>query len=264
MFFAEEAPADSMSIELVQSGDDSDSINEAANFLIDAFWLDARHVIKTQQAKGDPSQVTSALTDRDDARRRLLDRQASDLFDNYGERVGKRLLDSAVIKAIDTKTNQIVGLLCISTLLFDTKGETLLSIQDSEELLKAALATLGPKDRRKYKGASPDDLAANLLGNDFQVVCCISNLAVLPKVRRSGIAARLCDEAERIASVEWGYDVMALKVEADNTAARNLYELKLGYALRCNEIGALAMRVDLEAGKFVETEADTLILMKEI
>lgn len=268
MFFAEEAPPDSLNIEIVPSGDDQDSMNEAAEFLIDAFWLDARHLVAQPAEGAAPQQqqqqdvVTVQVSE--DARRRLYRRQATDLFDNYGERMGKRLLDNAVIKAMDTKTNEILGLVCVSSLLFDDKKETLLTLHDSEELLLAAVASLGPKDRRNYKNASAEDIVSGLLGNNLEAVCCLSNLAVSPKARRSGIAARLCDEAERLASVEWGFDVMFLKVEADNTAARNLYEQKLGYALRCKEMAASAMRVDLESGNFVVTEADTLILMKEI
>lgn len=259
MFFAEEAPKDSLSVDILQAGDDEASINEAAEFLIDSFWLDARHLV-TQPADGDVTDVKVS----EDARRSLYERQATDLFDNYGERMGKRILDSAVIKAVDTKTEEIVGLVCVSSLLFDGKTEEVLSPQDSEELLKAAVATLGPKDRRRYKDAAAEDIAAGLLGNDMEAVCCISNLAVSPKARRGGVAAKLCDEAEHIASAEWGYDVMLLKVEADNTAARTLYEEKLNYSIKCKEIAAVALRVDVEAGEFVETRADTLILMKDI
>ncbi|CAB9508816.1 expressed unknown protein [Seminavis robusta] len=259
MFFAEEAPEGSLSIDIVASGDDEESINQAAKFLINSFWLDARHLVTT----GDDDD--SAVVVSDNARQSLYERQASDLFDNYGERMGKTILDSAVIKAVDSKNpDEIVGLVCVSSLLFDGKTETLLSLQESEELLKAAVATLGPKDRRRYKDASAEDIATGLLGNDMEAVCCISNLAVSPRARRTGVAARLCDEAERVASVEWGYEVMFLKVEADNTAARNLYEQKLQYSVKCNEIAATALRVDLENGQFVETEADTLILMKDI
>lgn len=259
MFFADETPEGSLSVEIMQAGEDEESINEAAEFLIDSFWLDARHLV-TQPAERE----TNALSVSEDARRSLYERQASDLFDNYGERMGKTILDSAVIKAVDTKTGKIVGLVCVSSLLFDAKTEEVLSTQDSEELLKAAVATLGPKVRRRYKDASAEDIAMDLLGGDMEAVCCISNLAVSPKARRTGIASQLCDEAERIASVEWGYDVMFLKVEADNTAARALYEGKLKYTLRCNEIAATALRVDVEAGQFVETQADTLILNKEL
>lgn len=262
MFFAEEAEEGSLNIKITPSDDDEQSMIEAAKFLVDAFWLDARHVV-TQPAEGDGIVVSSSVSE--EAKRSLYQEQASDLMDKYGERMGKRLLDSCVLKAVNTNTGDILGLICVSALLFDSTTKILIPYEDSEQLLKAAVAGLGPKDRRQYKDASAEEIASNLLGDrDLKAVCCISNLAVLPTARKLGIATQLCDEAERIASVEWGYEVIVLKVEADNTKARNLYERKLNYEVKSTEPSATAYRVDTEEGRFVESEADTLILLKNI
>jgi ribosomal protein S18 acetylase RimI-like enzyme len=87
---------------------------------------------------------------------------------------------------------------------------------------------------------------------------------VSPSARRRGIAVKLCNEVERIASSEWEFDSLFLKVESENCAARYLYEQKLGYKLKYTIESATAIRIDLGAGCFVESEASTIILAKAI
>lgn len=251
-----------MSIDIVPLNHHEESILRAAEFLVDAFWLDARH-LATQPAKGE--QEETAISMSREAKKSLYQEQASDLMEKYGERMGKRLLDSCLLTAIDRTSGEIVGLVCVSTLLFDSRTEQLVQNDDSENLLKVAVANLGPKERRKYKDATAEEIASNLLGDrDLEAVSCISNLAVASIARRSGIASMLCEEAERLASLEWGYETMMLRVEVDNENARNLYEKKLNYKIKCMEEAAAAFRVDVKDGCFVESEADTLILSKKI
>jgi ribosomal protein S18 acetylase RimI-like enzyme len=57
----------------------------------------------------------------------------------------------------------------------------------------------------------------------------ISDLAVRPDHRRRSLATRLVQRCEA-AVLDWGYDVVYLKVEASNTAARRMYA-NLGYDL---------------------------------
>ena len=57
----------------------------------------------------------------------------------------------------------------------------------------------------------------------------ISDLAVRPDHRRRSLATRLVRRCEA-AVLDWGYDVVYLKVEASNTAARRMYA-NLGYDL---------------------------------
>ena len=97
----------------------------------------------------------------------------------------------------------------------------------------------------------------------MKAVCFLSYLTVLPSERRKGIAAKLCDETERLAK-EWQYDSIFLKVEDDNIAARELYEQKIGYELEYTIESATALRLDLEAGSFVEIEKDTLVFVKDL
>lgn len=245
-------------VSIQEINDDAASIQSAAQFLVDAFWLDPRHVLVDS-----PSDISDAAKDS------LYAEQTDDLMDKYGERMGQRALESAILTATDTTSGDVLGMVCISALLLDSDFNALVPHDESEELLKGAVASLGPKDRRKYKNASPDEIATDLLSSDSKTmaaVCCLSNLAVSAKARRRGVAALLCAEAERMAGIAegWGYDAMLLRVEADNTAARTLYEGKLGYTEMAMEPDAVAFRVDTQEGSFAEANTDTLLLVKEL
>ena len=248
-------------VSVEEISNDEASIQSAAQFLVDSFWLDPRHVLDgSNPADGIISDV---------AKESLYAEQTDDLMDKYGERMGQRALESAILTATDTASGDVLGMVCISALLLDSDYKALVPHDVSEELLKGAVASLGPKDRRKYKNASPDEIATDLLSSDTKqmaAVCCLSNLAVSTKARRRGVAALLCAEAERMAGIAegWGYDAMLLRVEADNAAARTLYEDKLGYTEMAVEPDAVAFRVDTQEGSFTETTMDTLLLVKEL
>jgi ribosomal protein S18 acetylase RimI-like enzyme len=92
----------------------------------------------------------------------------------------------------------------------------------------------------------------------------LSNLAVSPNYRRQGIAFKLCKEVERLVKEEWSFDTLHLRVESSNDAARALYEKYLNYQLEWVERDAVALRVDLSTGNFVECTSDTLTLVKSL
>jgi hypothetical protein len=184
-------------------------------------------------------------------------------MDKYGERLGKRLLDSCLLTALDENSSEILGVVGIEMCLLNKAVDEIIIAEKGETLLKNAVSSLGPKQRREYKDSSAQDLATELLSPDICAICCLSNLAVSSKARRRGIAKQLCAKAEKWVSY-WGYDEMFLKVERENTAARYLYEQQLGYATKCSLDGAVALRIDVDSGCFVETNADTLILTKRL
>lgn len=142
----------------------------------------------------------------------------------------------------------------------------MMSVADAESLLKNTVAALPPKQRREYKNASARDITSQLLFKDTQrLVCCLSNLAVAPSARRRGVGMQLCTNVQETVADILGYDDLHLLVEATNDAARRLYEMKLGYKKQytlSNDVKAL--RVDLESGSFVETEQETLVLVKHL
>lgn len=256
LFMAQQAAPD-LSLDILVSKGDEKSLSEAAAFMVDAFWLSSgRLLIPTQ----DDGQVSIS----DATRRNLYEEQVSDLTAKYGERMGKRLLVSCLLTAIDKESGDILGVVGVETSLLDKSKEDILSQGKAETMLKDAVATLGPKPRRLYKDSTVAEISQDLLPPDLQLISCLSNLSVSPNARRRGIAATLCAEAERVAASEWKFDSIFLKVESENAAARHLYEQKLGYKVEYTIDSAPAIRIDVDAGCFIESKASTLVLVKTI
>lgn len=256
MFFADSEPAvesnDSASLDVkVAPLDGSESsIENAARFMVDAFWLQS-----PQQLVQDAAEVSES------AKSSLVNIQADDLMKKYGERMGRRKLDALMLAATDG--DGVQGLVTIEVRLLDMSKD-ILSADVSEHMLTQAVANLGPKQRREFKDASVIDIANQLLSPDITAVCSLSNLCVSPLARRKGIAGKLCSEAERVAKEELGFDEMFLRVEASNEAAKRLYEEKLGYECVYEVDSAVALRVDGDAGSFVEIDSDIVVLKKKI
>jgi ribosomal protein S18 acetylase RimI-like enzyme len=260
MFFAEEssppkAPVtDSKTIEKAPaavdlvSSDDERFINMAGSFLVDNFWLNSQH----HKIEGEISA---------EARMNLVVEQCSDLQDKYGEIMGKRLTNSCIIGALNPDSRDMVGVATIkSTLLMNG---IVLESEKSESIAKNAIASLAPKERREYKNSSLITIADELLPPDSKAIVVLSNLAISGEVRKQGVAQKICEEAETIAQ-SWGYSDMWLVVESENTAARKLYEDKLGYKVAFRNDGETALRANIDDGSFDEVQADTLIMVKTI
>ena len=258
MFFANEEPqqkeTESTSsvaaapVDLVTS-DNEGFLNMCGSFLVEAFWLHSPH-----HQLGDNIYVS------DEARTGLMIEQCSDLQEKYGERLGQRMTKNCVVGALDPEEKTMLGVFTLKETLMIKE---ILDGDQAEAIAKNAVASLGPKERRQYKGASIDTIANELLSPDTKAVCVLSNLAVSPLARRRGIARTLCEEAEALAS-DWGYSEIHLLVESENTSARNLYEGKLGYQTALVQEDAVALRADVESGSFVQTRADTLVLFKNL
>jgi GNAT superfamily N-acetyltransferase len=261
MFFAADDDASTFDgktdVKLAPCLGDNESIQSVAKFMIDAFWLQSPHHLIQSGGLAITTEVS------DSARAALMQEQSRDLMDKYGERLGKRLLDSCLLTALDEDSSEMLGVVGIDMCLINKATNEIIIANKAETMLKNAVSSLGPKQRRQYKDSSAQDLASELLPPGICAICCLSNLAVSPKARRRGIAKKLCAKAEKWVSY-WGYDEMFLKVESENTAARYLYEQKLGYATECTLDRAVALRVDVDSGCFVETNADTLILSKRL
>jgi len=234
------------------------SIANAAKFMVDAFWLQSPQQL-IQDASNDSSELSES------AKASLINIQADDLMGKYGERMGKRKLDALILAASESGDAQsnLQGMVTIEVRLLDKQND-ILSSDASEFKLTQAVASLGPKQRREFKNASVIDIANQLLPPDISAVAVLANLCVSPTARRKGIAAKLCNEAERLAKEELGFDEMFLRVEAENEAAKRLYEEKLGYECVLEAEGATALRVDGNAGTFVEVSSDIVVLKKKI
>lgn len=230
-----------------------DEIKTAATFLVEQFWL------------GSPRQWVDA-TDDDTAGSaiadisKLVDEQANDLTAKYGERMGKRTLNTCLL--IAGQESNIVGLLGMEVVLLQNDDYRLLTPEASEAIVQAAVASLGPKQRREYKNASIIQIVNDLLDETMSAVCCFSNLAVNQQSRGQGIARQLCERVEETAQ-DWGFSEVYLKVEADNTAATNLYD-KLQYETVTTILNDAAMRLNTSNVEFVQANVDTLLLKKDI
>jgi GNAT superfamily N-acetyltransferase len=246
-----------LSLNILVSEGDEKSLSEAATFMVDAFWLSTGRLLIPIQ---DDQQVSIS----DVTRRNLYEEQVVDLAAKYGERMGKRLLESCLLTAIDKESGDILGMVGLETSLLDKGKGDIVTPKEAESILKDAVSTLGPKQRRLYKDSTVTEIAQDLLSPDLQLISCLSNLAVSPNARRRGIAASLCAEAERVVASAWKFDTLHLKVESENAAARHLYEQKLGYKLEYTIDSAPAIRIDVDAGCFIESETSTLVLSKTI
>jgi ribosomal protein S18 acetylase RimI-like enzyme len=213
-------------------------INQAAGFMIESFWgVDG----------GNPS---------------LLSEQAADLTSRFGEIMGKKKLFSKLI--VGRVDNQIAGIVGVEVALFDVKEENLLNYSQAEKILKDAISSLGPKERRQFKDTSIEELVLevpSLVGN-FEAVAVLANLCVSPSSRGTGLGLKLCTQVEEVVA-EWGLKQIMLKVEEGNEPAKKLYE-KIGYLEKCIVEDSTTLRPDLENNSFKEMPCTILTLSKGI
>jgi len=232
----------------IDSIEDETSIKEAANFMVDSFWLQSPQQLTTNNDASISDGVKQSLTNL----------QFQDLSDKYGERMGKRVLQSCLLTAKDNQN--ILGIIGLEVCLLNKQTKKVLSAETSENMLKQAVASLGPKQRRQYKNSPASELATELLPPELQLVCCLSNLSTSPNARRLGLGVKLCKEVEDVAK-GFGFESLFLRVEKENVAARGLYD-KLGYVETFSDVDALGLRVDGDSGTFVEVTAETLVMEK--
>lgn len=275
MFFAEEAESEAAAqpakesaapaissdgIQLVTS-DNEQFLNAAGAFLVDSFWLGSDHHFDSNNDDDDAgTPATSRMTMSADARMNLIIEQAADLQEKYGETMGKRLSRAIVTAAFEL--DEFVGVVTLKETLMN--NHIIIEAEKAESIAKNAVADLGPKQRREYKNASMQKIATDLLSDTTTAVCVLSNLAVSTKARRRGVAQTLCRDIELLAKEDWGYNAIHLLVESENSAARALYEKKLGFQpIRTNE-NATALRINFQTGDFIEIQKDTLVMSKLI
>jgi hypothetical protein len=140
-------------IDIVPVGCDEQSINRAATFMVEAFWLGTkRQMVEGSNGNDDVDDENIS----NDARSRLVKDQAFDLNEKYGERMGNRILPSLLLQAVDYTNGETVGLVGLEVSLLDRSKPDILSPKLSEEMLKNAIASLGPKTATTIQGQSCD------------------------------------------------------------------------------------------------------------
>jgi ribosomal protein S18 acetylase RimI-like enzyme len=239
-------------IEILSLINDAESIRQAARFMVDAYWLASPH----QQPVVNASEhlTASALSS-------IVKEQTLDFAKTYGERLGSRVLKTRLLAARETDSNNILGLVGMEISLLDRRRNDIVDAATAEAMIKSAVASISPKERRALKDRSVVELVGELLPPGVEAVCCLSNLAVSPRRRGSGIATSLCNKVEDVAKT-WEFKRVHLRVESENAPARQLYEKKLGYVLE-RTIDADAVRLDVEVGAFIRMNVKTLILVKD-
>jgi len=223
-----------------------ESLEIASNFMVNAFWLNSPQGLVTSFSPGDLQALVSE--------------QLNDLQDKYGERMGRRSLDTRLLQA--TNDNKLVGIVGVEVSLLDKNLGDIIPATQSEELLKNAVASLGPKQRRQYMKSSAREIAMELLPAHLEPVAVLSNLVVSPDARRQGIAKELCSAVETIAKEEWGYEQVYLRVESANEAAKKLYKTKLGFASEYTLLEGTGIRVN--DGRFAAVPAEILVMVKSL
>lgn len=134
-----------VSVELVTS-DNEKFLNAVGSFLVDNFWLQSEH------HKIASSEISA------EARMSLVIEQCADLSEKYGERLGLRLLNCCAFGAVNPETKDLIGVATLKeTILIN---DDVLEAEKAEIIAKNAVAGLGPKQRREYKGASIGTSAA--------------------------------------------------------------------------------------------------------
>lgn len=266
---------------------DDETLTAVSSFLVEAYWLGSPRlwvlspeVMSTN--KSPPTTTTAAAAALTGPKRaNLIAQQVQDLAAKFQPTVGgSRLLPASFVIATEQQGPKIAGLLCLNELLLDTERGLLWSAEESEQILRQAVANQSPKERKQYKDMSASQLLTqNLLPKSVMLVHVLCNLAVAPQWRRCGIAESLCRAAEEHVAAsaaesssnttettttnsKSGAVVLALKVEADNQAALNLYKNKLGYTAQYRVKSDPALRLDLSRGDWVERTVESLIFTK--
>jgi ribosomal protein S18 acetylase RimI-like enzyme len=236
------------SIKIQPFAEDEASMAKASKFMLESFWIPLSEPTE-QPSNNVCSKLTYSIQD--------------EFVSRYGEIMGRRKLESCLLKATNEDTDELVGIVGLDMTLIDTSNQIQYTRKDAEKTLTNAVASLGFKERKEYKNSSVPEIVNDLLPN-LIVAAVLSNLAVDPNVRKQGVGMQLCEYVENVVKGEWGVEQIYLRVESENEPARKLYEQKLGYECAWVEEGAMALRANVENGQFDESEKETLSLFKKL
>ena len=255
-------------------GEDASSILKASQFMLESFWIPLSQQ-QQQQRYGENASAATVPVASSMNSSKLLTSIQDDFTSRYGEIMGRRKLQSCLLSATTTPTTNdndnnnnnkpLVGIIAMDMTLVDETNEIQYTRLEAEQTLTKAISSLGPKERREYsrKDCTVHEIVSGLLPN-LKVAVVLSNLAVCQSQRQKGIGMELCNYVHDFAKTTWGMEYVYLRVEADNTAARKLYEEKLGYQCCWVEKDAIALRADVMTGEFQEMEKDTWSLCKQL
>jgi GNAT superfamily N-acetyltransferase len=275
------------------------SLPAVVDAFVDAFWTAGTNFGKVR------------LSERE--RRQLARQVADDFRGRYSSswEDGNRLFGSRLLLAREPDSGVVVGCVGLESTLLDPLERSVFTAHQAEGLLRAEFATMADSERcapvvvltprtvRLYRPTSlhrwlsgrsargvtvyyaelfgAEGIAA-LVGElmpQYSTVALLTNLAVAPAARRSGLAQELCQCCE-LGCVEWGLPVILLQVEEENAAARSLYQVG-GYRELFRQSGMIALRLRPSArmltstlllgerhGLLVETNTTMVTMAKEV
>ena len=218
------------------------SLGSVSSFFVASYWMASTTFGKVQ------------LSGRE---QKLLERRMVDDFrTRYGSswegRAGAadtRLFRTQLLLARDLRTGSIVGCVGTEAALYDPLTGCVLPSKQAEAVIRLELDAMDEEERVRtaelYSSGGVAALAAELLP-EYTPLALLSNLAVAPKLRRTGLARELCDCCE-VGCTTWKLPGMLLQVEETNTAAAKLYEA-LGYERIHRDDNAFALRLSPGAG----------------
>lgn len=241
---AAEAAAPQSSVSIATTTAD---LSRAAEFFVDNFWM---------------PQASEGFEPTEQQRTGLVAQQLADFEERYGELMGTRRLSSALLLQEDD-AGDVIGAVSIELTLINVQAEATVARKAAEAMFKERIGGLGPKQRRELKDFNIQDLCAELLSEEFEVLPVLSNLCVAASARRQGLGQSLYGAAANLVAM-WGFFELWLQVEAANAPARRLYEGKLRFEEEWTDRGARALRID-EAdpeGSFKEVAVPTITQSK--
>lgn len=149
-------------------------------------------------------------------------------------------MPSALLIARDANGG-VEGCVGIEAAVFDPAARRILARAETEARVREEVDTLTARGDMRYANLTAVELARNIFP-ELRVCALLANLAVAPRSRRTGLAAKLCQQAETVCR-QWGVgSPIVLQVEEPNLAARALYE-SLGYRVLWSDGEATALRL---------------------
>ena len=248
------------------------SLEGVASFFVASYWMASTTFGKVKLSGREQKLLERRM--RDDFRTRY--------GSSWEGAADTRLFRTQLLLARDLRTRSIVGCVGTEAALFDPlTGCVLPSAQvqvahacllartpatlpasahlrltsrvvpaaQAEAVMRLELDAMDEEERARtaelYGSGGVAALAAELLP-EYTPLALLANLAVAPKLRRTGLARELCDCCE-VGCATWALPGMLLQVEEANTAAAALYEA-LGYERIHRDADAFALRLSPGAG----------------
>lgn len=221
-------------------------IKDAAGFFARAFWPSFDQLSDEQVGQ-------------------LSDEHQRDFDRRYAELTGKRRFPSALLIAHDGES--ILGCAGVEMTVIDPIANAFWDREQAETFFSDKFAGMGGRERSQYRKASLAELSSAFLETQA-VRPVLSNLAVRPDTRGTGLGARLVKSCEELVGSAdgWGGDDLWLLVEELNTPAVKLYE-RLGFETVWTQPSRVTRVASANSGSKLEVstaEATLLAMAKQL